>query len=919
MGRVVLILLFVLAGMPLQGSVGVESLRCEYAEEPLGLEVSAPRFSWEIVSSARGVEQEAYQILVAGSRFDLENNRGTLWDSEWVPSSESQLVEYRGAPLLPGTLYFYKVRIRSNRGELSLWSPTASFSMGLFTPASWAGAYWIGLEEITPFQRIVPGIHGEGPDGPDKGLNKLPLLRKEFVLRGALKRATAYISGLGQFELSLNGKKVGNHFLDPAWTQYDSVAQYVTFDITSLLKRGVNAAGVMLGNGFFHIPRERYRKCVQTYGYPKMICTLVLEYSDGSVQRVVSDTTWRATAGPILFSSVFGGEDYDARLAQTGWNEPGFDDRSWQPALRVAPIAALRSQTTTPLRVMERFRAVSVTRVADSIFVYDLGQNASAIPFIRIRGKRGQKVRLIPGELIDEKGRVTQKASGGPCYFEYTLSGQGVEEWQPRFSYYGFRYLQVEGGVLKPNSKGDDTPVILAVEGLHTRNSAETTGRFSCSNPLFNQIFHLIDWAIRSNMASVYTDCPHREKLGWLEVPHLMGSSTRYNYDIARFYTKMVEDIKQAQLPNGMIPDIAPEYPVFEGGFRDSPEWGSAGIIVPWYLYQWYGDTRILRTSYQMMSRYANYLASRASGHILMHGLGDWYDLGPAFPGESQLTPRGLTPTAIFYYDLSILSKTASLIGLTQESDSWSRMAAEVKTAFNRTFFDAQTKQYGTGSQTANAMALYMDLVPLEHRDAVVANLKAGFAANNNSLTAGDIGFRYLLRVLEQEEGSDLIFDMNNRNDVPGYGFQLAKGATSLTESWAALRDVSNNHCMLGHLMEWFYSGAAGIRPAPETCAFRGIEISPQATGTLNHVSAWHKSPYGKIVSSWKWEKGRFQIEVEIPGNTRAVVHIPLPSQQTLYESGIPVTRRTDMKVLANGNQKIAVEIGSGRYRFATE
>ncbi len=919
MRRWVLFFLLIVTGFPVFGKVGVEQLRCEYAFEPLGVEAAEPRFSWEIVSSERGVAQRACQILVASRRADLDKKGALLWDSGWIRSSESQQIAYQGAALKPGARYYYKVRIETNRGEISPWSPVASFSMGLFTPESWGGACWIGLEEILPSQRIVPGIHGAGPANLDKGLNKLPLLRKSFRPAKKVARATAYVSGLGQFEFYLNGKKAGNHFLDPAWTQYDSVAQYVTFDITPMIQQGENVAGVMLGNGFFHIPRERYRKCVQTYGYPKMICALVLEFADGSVQRVVSDTSWRAVAGPVQFSSVYGGEDWDARLAPEGWNAPGFDDTSWHPALQVSPMASLRSQTTTPMQVMDRFRPVSITRISDTVWVYDLGQNASAIPFIRLRGKRGETVRIIPGELIDDQGRVTQKASGGPCYFSYTLSGGGVEEWQPRFSYYGFRYLQVEGAI--EGSKAEDapqSPMVLAIEGLHVRNSARTVGGFSCSNPLFNRIFSLIDWAVRSNMSSVYTDCPHREKLGWLEVPHLMGSATRYNYDIARFYTKIIEDIKQAQLPNGMIPDIAPEYPVFEGGFRDSPEWGSAGVILPWYLYQWYGDTRILRTSYTMMSRYADYLGSRTSDNILMHGLGDWYDLGPAFPGESQLTPRGLTPTAIYYYDLTILAQTAALLGLEEDAQSWSQKAAGVKSAFNEKFFDKEARQYGTGSQTANAMALYMDLVPAACRADVVANLKAGFAANNNSLTAGDIGFRYLLRVLEQENGSDLIYTMNNRDDVPGYGFQLAKGATSLTESWAALRDVSNNHCMLGHLMEWFYSGAAGIRQVPGYTAFKQIEINPQATAQLTGASAWHQSPYGKILSSWHWENKHFILEVEIPANTRANLHIPLPSGQLLYENGKPVTQHPDITILSSTNGKIQLEIGSGHYRFKT-
>jgi len=457
-----------------------------------------------------------------------------------------------------------------------------------------------------------------------------------------------------------------------------------------------------------------------------------------------------------------------------------------------------------------------------------------------------------------------------------------------------------------PNPK--NLPVVTNMQGLHTRNAAPQSGTFVCSNELFNKIFHLINWSIRSNMASVLTDCPHREKLGWLEQAHLMGSSIQYNYNINRMCNKIVDDMRAAQLPNGLVPDIAPEIVVFAGGFRDSPEWGSAYVILPWYLYQWYGDQRPLHDNYEGMKRHVAYLTSTADNHIVSHGLGDWYDLGPNPPGESQLTSKGVTATAIYYYDVNIMRQVAKLLGKPDDEAYFTHLAAEIKDAFNHHFFNDDTKQYDRSSQAANAMAIYMGLVESKNRKAVFNNILKDLESRNYSLTPGDVGFRYLLRVLESEGASETIFTINNRDDVPGYGFQLAKGATALTESWAALRYVSNNHCMLGHLMEWMYSGLAGIRQAEKSVAFRNMVIRPEPVGDITTATATYQSPYGKIVSDWKKDGDIFCLNVEIPANTTAIVYFP-----TKYIKGLT---ENNQKFKAKTTKDGGVKIGSGKYCF---
>ena len=891
----------------------VTRLSCDGRTNPAGIERTAPGFSWQLQSDNRDVWQTAYRVLVADDSALLHKDRGNLWDSKKVESATSLHVPYKGKKLQPARTYYWKVMVWDNKKQQSNWSSIASFQTGLFTTADWKGAKWIALETLPDSLVMVPAEHSRGDKKYWHIKNTLPLLRKSFVLQKSIAQATLFICGLGHFEVHLNGRKVGDHFLDPGWTKYDKEALYVPFDVTRYLQQGNNAMGVLLGNGFYFIPRERYRKLTGAFGFPKMIARLHIRYKDGTTAEVISDESWKAAASPITFSSIYGGEDYNANLEQPGWDAPDFDDAQWQGAAITQGPPVLKAQQAAPLKVMQSFTAKKITRISDSSYVFDFGQNASGIPRITVRGKKGDTVRIIPAELLKEDGTANQRATGSPVYFEYVLKGNDVESWQPAFSYYGFRYLEVQGAAYGHNAGESGLPEILGLQALHTRNAAATAGSFTCSDTLFNNIFHLINWGIRSNMASVLTDCPHREKLGWLEQTHLMGNSIRYNYDVQHLFRKILNDLKTAQAPNGALPEFVPEFVVMDfmdGIFRESPEWGSAAIILPWYLYQWYGDKTVLQENYEMMQRYLAYLQSRAPDHILAFGLGDWYDLGPAKPGLAQLTPMGITATAIYYYDITIMSKVSRLLGKLKEAATYDALGIQVKEAFNKKFFNPETHQYGTGSQTANAMALYMNLVEDAYRKEVVNNLVNGLKENNYALTAGDIGFRYLLRVLEQVGRHDVIYAMNNRIDVPGYGYQLAKGATALTESWQALPSVSNNHMMLGHLMEWLYSGLAGIRPAPESVAFNRVEIMPEPVGDIREAAAHYDGPYGRIVSRWKRTGNQFELYVEIPPNTGAVVYLPRRVTANILESG----RAVQADYFKNGRP--GVRIGSGNYLF---
>ena len=756
--------------------LGVTNLRCESRKDPIGVDALKPRLSWELRSTQQNVVQTAYRILVADDSTLLQKDIGNVWDSKKVKSAESIQVAYNGKPLQPVKKYFWKVMVWDNKGNVSAWANNASWQMGLLDKSGWKNAQWIGYEEVNDTAVIVPHIHGNGKKAWGARRNILPMFRKDFFVNKKIKNATAFICGLGHFELSVNGTKIGDHFLDPGWTNYSKHALYVSFDITGNLKQGGNAIGVMLGNGFYYIPGQRYRKMTGAYGLPKMIMRTVIEYTDGTTEDIISDEKWKTTSSPIIFSSIFGGEDYDANLEQPGWDMPGFDETKWRNAVVVKDSPILQSQTAEPVKVMEKFPVVKKVSLKPGISVYDLAQNFSGIPSVTGSGNNGDTVRMIPAELINEDGSANQKGSGGPSYFTYILKGEGEETWQPRFTYYGFRYVEVHCIAKDSLQK---KPEVVNIEGLHIRNAAKTVGEFTSSNSLFNKTNELINWAIKSNTVSVFTDCPHREKLGWLEQTHLMGSSVQYNYDISALCKKVINDMMNAQYANGMIPEISPEFTKFTPPFDESPEWGSAAIILPWYNYKWYGDKQTLVEAYDMMKGYTMYLKKKAKDNILSHGLGDWYDIGPKRPGVSQMTKMGVTGTATFYYDLKIMAQVAKLLHKTADEKIFIQLAADVKRSFNQYFFDKEKLQYDSASQTANAMALYMGLVEPKYKNTVVEALIKDIRSRNNALTAGDIGYRYVLRALEDAGRNDVIYEMNNRDDVPGYGYQLKHGATA--------------------------------------------------------------------------------------------------------------------------------------------
>jgi alpha-L-rhamnosidase len=760
---------------------------------------------------------------------------------------------------------------------------------------------------------------GLGVPGANTRANDTLLLRRELDVRPGLRRALMHVSGLGHYEMTVNGTRVGEGLMTPGWTAYDEVALYDTHDVTPHLRPGPNAVGLLLGSTMYNVRPGRYLKFVSPFRPLMAIGQIRLEYEDGTVETVVTDGRWRVTSGPIVFSNVFGGEDHDARREPAGWDRPGFDDSSWTPAVvRGGPLPALRgaSHASPPFRTYETFAPVSVRDLGPGVSVYDFGQNAAMMPRLRVRGAEGARVTMIPAELLNEDGSVDPRSGGrGDAWWSYTLAGrEGGEGYFPRFFYHGARYLQVE----REAPAGTALPEIESLESVVVHSDSPPAGEFACSSELFNRTRTLVRWAQRSNLAHVLTDCPHREKLGWLEQYHLNGPSLRYETDLTRLYAKGFGDMADAQPSSGLVPDIAPEYVLFTGGFRDSPEWGSAVILAAWQHYVWTGDDTPLRRNYDVMKRYVAYLASTAEDDIVSHGLGDWYDLGPGPPGYAQLTPIALTATAIDYEDVETLARIAARLGRDDDATRYAEDAARIGAAFNREFFDPEAGVYATGSQTAQAMPLVLGLVPEGSRARVLEALVRDVRDHGNGTTAGDVGYRYVLRALAEGGRSDVVYDMNHQTERPGYGYQLAHGATSLTEAWDANPRSSQNHFMLGQIIEWFYGDLAGLAPDPDHPGFERVRIRPQPVAGITWARAVHRSPRGRISVHWRRDGGAFSLDVELPPNTSAEVWMPADDPSDISEGGVPVEQARGVQLLREEAGRVVLAVDSGRYAFSS-
>jgi alpha-L-rhamnosidase len=888
--------------------------------EPIGIAAQDAVFGWKLQAvraGARNLRQSAYRIVVADSAPAAARHHGDIWDSGRVASGEYWQMAYRGPLLHSGTKYFWAVEVWSAGSSQGSWSSPAQFTTALLLPGD-SQAKWIAA---------TPGADPQGAQAGTAAGDPMPVFRHDFVVSKPVASALLYVSGLGQYEVRLDGKNVTDTVLNPGWTDYRKTVLYNTYDVKAELRPGEHAFGVLVGNGMYNVQQTkgRYSKFTGSFGQPKLWLQLVLRYMDGTSQTVMTDGSWKTHAGPVVYSSTYGGEDFDARALQPGWDNSGFATKGWSNAVEVAgPSGTLQPQQAPPMVVAQVYHPIKVTTPKPGVTVYDLGENMSGWPAITVQGPAGSTVHLLPGELLNPDGTVTQRSANAfpddPVLFDYTLRGGAAESWHPRFAYYSFRYVQVTTAAAR---RGDAQPSgaqpkVLKLTGDFVHDRVTAAGRFHSSDELYNRIHTLIDRAVLSNLASVLTDCPSREKLGWLEQTYLNASTLMLNYDVTGLYEKMSRDIADAQLPDGLVPSIAPEYVAFVDDkgrntpFRDSPEWGSAAVLSPWALYRWTGDEQPLRSNYNVMQRYVAYLQSRATHHLLSYGLGDWYDIGPKPPGESQLTSKTVTATGVYDEDLQAMAQIAALLGRSDDAAGYTSEAAAVRAAYNKKLFHPETNEYDRGSQTANAIPLALGIVPEGHRAAVLANLVADIRAHSNHVTAGDIGFHYVVRALTDAGRSDVLAAMMSRTDPPSYGYQLAQGATTLTEAWNANRDSSQNHFMLGHGEEWFYRGLAGISVDMARGPQDAITLAPSLLAGVHAASASYMSAMGRISLAWQRSGDAGSVEMTIPAGAQA--RVVLPAAQAWREDGRKLPMTANAK---SATGEVVLTLRSGHYRFA--
>ena len=735
------------------------------------------------------------------------------------------------------------------------------------------GAQWIGA--ITRQQAHIPeGRHYQGAvlketkelwAKADMLSRRSIILRRSFKPWKTIKKAELRICGLGFYELTINNKKVGDAEFAPLWSDYDKSIFYNLYDVTNYLQLGDNEIRVLLGNGFYNEQGGRYHKLRISFGPPTLKFFLYVIYEDGMRERLLSDDNWEWTPSPIVFNSIYGGEDYDARIEPTDWKPV---------VIQEAPKGLLRKQIAKPVKIMEQF-PVKKTLRKDSLMVLDMGQNLAGYPEITVNGKPGQYLKITPAETLTPEGLCNQKQTGRPHYYTYILKGEGKETWHPRFSYYSYRYLQIEG----------DIKVLKDIKSCFIYNSAQRIGEFECSNPLINDTHKLIDRAIRSNWQAVWTDCPAREKLGWLEQDWLNGEALVYNHDAQSMIEQTMQNIVDAQHEDGSMPEIAPEYTQFTGSwarpFQESPEWGGAIIALPMLYWQHYGDLSLAREYYEPMKRYINYLASQDSANILKMGLGDWYDYGPGRAGFSQNTPMPLVATAHYYQWMCYMYVFAKQLGKRDEAYAFNQRAENIRQAFNREFYDAKRKTYGTGSQCSLALPLYLKLVPEKDYQAVLANLVKDIHQHGDRLTTGDVGNRYLFYTLVKNGHRELLYKMLNHYDVPGYGYQIKKGQTTLTEQWNPDHGASMNHFMMAHIENLLIPDLLGIQRNGDL-----IEIAPHPVGDLTWCKGSTMSAQGKVSVSWKIKKDKFIMDIDIPEGGFADVYMPYSDRAESIHGG---------------------------------
>lgn len=871
------------------------TLTCEYALNPLGIDVQAPRLSWVPVAEGRRQRQCAYRILVASSMELLRAETGDLWDSGRVESAKSVHVVYAGVPLVSRRRCYWVVRLWDRDGVPSVWSAPACWEMGLLAQSEWTAA-WIGA----------------GWEEDPSCSTPCPYLRKEFSCTAAIAHARLYVTALGLYEIRINGRRVGEDYFTPGWTDYTTRVQYQTYDVSGLLHEGANAIGAILADGWFcgYLIWDNNRN---VYGHTtRLYAQLEITYVDGRVQTINSDNGWMSATGPLLSADIYHGESYDARLEMAGWDAPGFAGADWRPVTVHPPTGCTLHASASPrVRKIEEIVPIAVTQPTPGACIFDLGQNM--VGWVRLKvpvaTPAGTEITLGHAEVLNPDGTLyTTNLRSAKCTDRYITRGDAEECYAPRFTFHGFRYVEVSGltGKLAPG----------AVTGVVVHSDLPPTGSFTCSHPLLNQLQQNIRWGQKGNFLEVPTDCPQRdERLGWTGDAQLFIRTACFNMQVAGFFSKWMQDLRDAQTPAGAFLSVAPNVPPGQKEGEGGPAWADAGIICPWTIYRCYGDMRILTEHYAAMARYVEY--QQQVEHEARYGYGDWLNL-------DDDTPKPLISTAFFAYTTALMARIAEVLEKPEEAAGYRALWEQRKAAFIAEYV-SPAGVLAHESQTAYALALQFELLPAELRAAAAARLVERIHARGDHLSTGIVGTTYLLEVLLQTGYLELAYKLLLNEDFPSWGYPILHGATTMWERWdgwrhdAGFQDPamnSFNHYAYGAVGDWMYRHIAGLDLDALEAGYRQIVIHPRPGGGLTSAVATYRSPYGNIATAWQRDEDDFTLQVKIPANTTATLYLP-GAAADVRESGVPAARAEGVTFLREEDGCAVFAVESGAYSFA--
>ncbi len=881
---------------PAAAPLVIEAPRVEYKTNPEGLDVEAPRFSWRLEGEGRDRKQTAYQLQVGGPG-------GQVWDSGKVSSSETNQIAYAGTPLRSASSYTWRVRVWDESGQESDWIEQQTFSTGLLRFSDWQGQF-IG--------------HDVGYDTTDKYrelyLPPARYLRKAFSTSKSVKRAVAYTTALGLYELRLNGEKVGDQSFLPGWTDYDQRLYYQTFDVTDRLQAGENVIGATIADGWYsgyigYALLVRLDKVREFYGVnPSFMGQLHIEYTDGSTEVIATDETWTGSTGPILEADILMGETYDARLEQPGWDVAGYDAAAWKPAKRYTyPNGRLQAYPGTYVEDRERLKPVAMTEPKPGTYVFDLGKNVAGVVELRLSAPAGTRVQLKYGELLREDGTVmTENLRRARATDTYVTKGEGVEVWRPRFTYHGFQFVEVTGL--------DEKPPQDAITGIAMSSIEMDASTFDSSNPMDDQLYENIKTTQAANFFEVPTDCPQRdERLGWTGDAQIYARSATYNADVASFFTKYIVDLDDAQRWYGAYPNFAP-FP-YSRPDQYAPAWMDVGVIMPYTTWKVYNDTRIVSFAWEGMTRFMEFQADAAGDDDLRPGAGnnwgDWLSVG-------KKTSDDFVGASYYGYDAALMAEMATALGKEEEAGHYRALFDSIQVAFAREYIlpDGRTTE---DLQTTYALALYFDLYPEELAEAGAARLAQLIEENGDKFTTGFLGTKHVMLVLSRYGYHDLAYRLFQQTEYPSWGYSVVNGSTSIWERWNSYtKDADQNaevnaamnsfsHYSFGSVAEWMFQYGLGIDT--DGPGYRHLTIKPAISDEMDRMSGSYESINGTISSAWERTDGKLHLMLTIPANTTATVYLPATEDATVTEGETRVTGSWEAGYRV-------VETGSGQYEF---